>query len=176
MKTEKQIVNVSLPEMVEVLKTVDNGTFINVVTLTDVRMNKTNNPFYGKVKKLSSTNYLTGVNYEKRVRSNMEKEGLNPDTFQVEKPSGKNHVSPCVLVDDKTGTTFYLMVERFDEVQPKVEFLMDGNPIEKQLFQDYMVKVSESKKQEQERKVMVITPKIENIVSFTLNGIKYVKV
>jgi hypothetical protein len=162
-------------QMVDVLKTVDNGTFINVTMLTDVRMNKTNNPFFGRVKKLSSCNYLTGVNYEGRVKTNMEKEGLNPDSFQVEKPSGKSHVSPCVLVDDKTGGTFYLMVERFDEIQPKVEFLMDGDVIGKELFESYMVKVSESKKQEQDRKVMVLTPKVENIVSFTLNGTKYVR-
>jgi hypothetical protein len=36
-----------------------------------------------------------------------------------------------------------------------------------------MTKVYESQKQEQERKVMVITPKIENIKEISLNGTKY---
>jgi hypothetical protein len=62
----------------------------------------------------------------------------------------------------------------FDEVPPKVEYTFEGNPIDKQLFESYLVKVSESKKQPQERKVKVITPKIENIKSFTLEGIKYI--
>ena len=34
----------------------------------------------------------------------------------------------------------------------------------------------ENKKQEQERKVMVITPKVENIISITLNKSKYIQV
>jgi hypothetical protein len=36
-----------------------------------------------------------------------------------------------------------------------------------------MTKVYESQKQEQERKVMVITPKLENIREISLNGVHY---
>lgn len=170
--TTKQVVKVSVPELVEVLKQVEKSTFINVTMVTDVRMNKTGNPYFGQVKKVTNCNYLIGNDYEKRVQSNEEKEGLEGN-FESLKPSGKTHVSKCVLVDDKTGLTYYLMVERFDEISPKVEYKHNGNTIDKMLFENFMVKVSESSRQGQERKVMVITPKIENIREITLNGIHY---
>ena len=65
------------------------------------------------------------------------------------------------------------MLERFDEIKPTNEYIFEGNEIEKQLFEGYMTKVYESQKQEQERKVMVITPKLENIKEISLNGIHY---
>ena len=50
---------------------------------------------------------------------------------------------------------------------------MDGNPIEKELFQQYMTKVYESKKQGQERKVYPITPKLDNILEISIDKMKY---
>jgi len=151
---------------------VEKSTFVNITMETKVRMNKTNNPFFDKVIKRSSCNYLIGNDYEKRVQSNEKKEGLEGD-FESGELRGKKHVSKCVLVDTKTEQTHYLMVERFDEIPPKSEFIFEGNIIEKTLFESYMTKVYESQKQEQEKKVMVITPKIENIKKITLNGEKY---
>ena len=183
MKTENQtIVKLSVNELVNVLKQVEKSTFINVTMDTEPKMNKTNNPFYDKeskkfsVRKVTNCNYLIGNDYETRVESNMEKEGVD-GTFEAFKPSGKTHVSKCVLVDDKTQSVHYLMVERFDEVKPKVEYLKNGEPMNEtdlRLLNDFLVKSSESSRQEQDRKVMVITPKIENIRELSLNGIHYV--
>lgn len=170
---EKSVVKVSVPELVEVLKQVEKSTFVSLTTETEVRMNKTGNPFYGQVKKLSTCNYLMGNDYETRVNSNEQKEGLEGN-FESLKPSGKHHVSKCVLIDDKTESVHYLMVERFDEIQPKVEYKFNGNPIDKMLFQDFLVKTSTSSRQEQERKVMVITPKVESIKEMSLNGVHYI--
>jgi hypothetical protein len=138
-----------------------------------VRMNKTNNPYYNKVVKRSKCNYSLGVNYENRVINNYTKEGIE-STFETEKPSGKTHISKCLLVSDKDNSVHYVMLERFDEIKPTNEFIFEGNEIDKQLFQDYMVKYTESQKQEQDRKVMVITPKIENIKEMSINGTKYI--
>jgi hypothetical protein len=136
-------------------------------------MNKTNNPYYNKVVKRSKCNYSLGVNYENRVINNYTKEGIE-STFETEKPSGKTHISKCLLVSDKDNSVHYVMLERFDEIKPTNEFIFEGNEIDKQLFQDYMVKYTESQKQEQDRKVMVITPKIENIKEMSINGTKYI--
>ena len=172
MATDKKPIRVNISELVEILKTVEKSTFVNLATETEVRMNKTNNPFFGLIKKQATCNYRIGNDYESRVQSNEVKEGLE-GTFQTEKASGKTHVSKCVLVSDKDPNKFYLMVERFDEIQPKNEYFMNGNQIDRMIFQDYLIKVSESKKQDQERKVMVITPMIENIKRISLNGNVY---
>jgi hypothetical protein len=163
-------------EVVNLLSNYEKKSFTNMVTETIVRMNKTGNPYYNGIKKLSSRNYYINSDYLKRVINEGKKEGINPEenTFQVEEMKGKKRVKNSVCVDTKTEETFYLFLELFDEVPPKVEYTFEGNPIDKQLFESYLVKVSESKKQPQERKVKVITPKIENIKSFTLEGIKYI--
>lgn len=171
----KEIKTITKQELITLLSEVTKPTFTNVVMETKVRMNKTNNPYYDKVIKRSKCNYSLGIDYQKRVEKNYEKEGIE-STFESEKPSGKHHIgnSKCLLIDDKTESVHYVMLERFDEINPQNEFIFESNGIDKQLFESYMVKVSESQKQEQERKVMVITPKIENIKEISLEGTKYI--
>jgi hypothetical protein len=170
----KQTSHITHQELITLLSQVEKSTFINLVSQTKVRMNKTNNPYFDKVIKRSKCNYLIGNNYEKRVQINEEKEGIEGN-FQSEELKGKKHISKCVLVDTKTEQTHYLMVERFDEVTPtETEYIYEGNTIEKQLFESFMTKVYESQKQQQERKVMVITPKIENIKEITFGGTHYI--
>ena len=169
MKTQMTI---NQQELITLLSTIEKPTFTNIVMETKVRMNKTNNPYYETVIKRSKCNYSLGVNYENRVINNEVKEGLEGN-FETEKPSGKTHISKCLLIDDKTQSVHYVMLERFDEIKPTNEYICEGNQIEKQLFESFMTKVYESQKQEQERKVMVITPKIENIREISLNGIHY---
>jgi hypothetical protein len=167
---------ISQSEVVNLLGNYEKKSFINVVTDTLVRMNKTGNPYYNLVHKHSSRNYLINSDYLKRVIKEGEKEGISEEenTFEVEDMKGKKRVKNSVCIDTKTEQTYYLFLELFDEVKPQVEYTFEGNPIDKQLFESYLVKVSESKKQPQERKVKVITPKIENIKSFTLEGVKYI--
>lgn len=168
----KNNLNITKQELITLLSTIDKPTFTNIVMETEVRMKKTNNPYYGKVIKRSKCNYSLGINYENRVNNNEKKEGLEGN-FETEKPSGKTHISKCLLVSDKDNSVHYVMLERFNEIKPINEYICEGNQIEKQLFEGYMTQVYESTKQEQERKVMVITPKIENIKEISLNGNHY---
>lgn len=159
-------------ELLTLLSNVEKSTFVNLVTETKLRMNKRNNPYYDKVIKKSKCNFLIGNDYETRVQGNESKEGLTPDFVSMENKVG-NHISKCVLFNEKTQS-HYLMVERFDEIKPKVEYIFEGNQIDKMLFNDYMVKVSESSRQEQERKVMVLSYKLDSIKELSLNGQKYI--
>jgi hypothetical protein len=158
-------------ELLEILMNLEKGTFIHMVTETKVKMNKTGNPYFAEgIVKRNSRNYLTGVDYGKRVTNQYGKEGLNPETFEVEQMKGKEHVSKCVSIDTKTRSKYYLSVEPFDEVQPfKTEYFYQGNTIDKQLFESYRVKVSENKKQETERKVQWLTFDIANIRQISIN-------
>lgn len=164
--------NITQNELLEILNSVEKSTFVNLVTETKVRMNKTGNPFFDKVTKKSKSNFLIGNDYGIRVTNNEKKEGIEGN-FEVEEMKGKKHVSKCVCIDTKTESVYYLMVERFDEIKPQVEYTFEGNSIEKTLFESYMVKVSESKKQVQEKKVSVLTFKISNIKEISINKEKY---
>jgi hypothetical protein len=171
----KETKTITQQELIVLLNQVEKSTMVNLLTETEVGMKKTNNPYYKKVIKRSSCNYLIGNDYGQRVTTNYGKEGIE-NTFEVEGASGKEHISKCVLrsTNPDKPTTYYLMVERFDEIKPKVEYLFEGNTIDKTLFESYMNKVYESQKQECDRKVMVITPKIENIKEMSLNGVRYI--
>lgn len=171
--SNKQTMRVSQTELINILNQVEKSTFVHLVTETKVRMNKTGNPYYEQIIKKSSCNYLIGNDYLKRVITNEIKEGLEGN-FEVEEMKGKKHVSKCVCIDTKTESVHYLLVERFDEIKPKVEYIFEGNPIDKVLFENFMVKVSESKKQPQERKVMVITFKVSNIKECSFGGVHYI--
>jgi len=167
----KEKMSIGKQELISILNEQEKGTFVNLVTETKVRMNKKNNPYFDKVIKRSKCNYLLGMDYEKRVIVNYEKEGLNPN-FQSEECKVGAHISKCVLFNEKLNS-HYVMVERFDEIKPQVEYTFEGNEIDKGLFEDFMVKYTESKKQEQERKVNVLTFKVDNIKEISLNGNHY---
>ena len=171
----KETKKIKRSEVVPFFLSYEKTSFINVVTDTLVRMNKTGNPYYNQVHKLSSRNYLINSDYFKRVIVEGGKEGINPqdNPFEVQEMSGRKRVGNSVCVDTKTESIHYIMLELFEEVKPKVEYTFEGNPIDKVLFENYLVKVSENKSQPQERKVKVITPKVESIVGWSVEGVKY---
>ena len=170
MKNQKQVISEN--DLIVLLNNQTKYQFTNVKMRTIPKMNKTGNPYFEKIEKETEGNFNVGVDYERRVKNNEDKEGL-PTTFESEKPKGKHHISKCVLRSDKDENVHYVMLERFTNLKPKVEFYFEGQTIEKHLFESFIPPISESKKQVQQKKVEVMTPKISNIMEITLNGTRY---
>jgi hypothetical protein len=167
-----QTLNISKQELITLLMSVEKSTFVNIVSETIVRMNKTNNPFFNGVKKLSSSNYLIGNEYEVRVQNNEGKEG-HEKTFESEENKNGVHISKCVLFNEKLNT-HYLQYEYFENSKPKTTYVFEGNEIEKVLFESYLVKKSETSRQQQDKKVRFQSFKIDSIKEISLNGTKYI--
>ena len=163
--TEKIRMNVTTSELLSVLMTQEKGTFSHLVTKTKVRMNKTGNPFHDLVTKVTRMNVLLGVNYDTRVINNTE----NPD-FVPEKNNVGDKVTKCVRFNEKYNR-FYLDYEWFNQVKPQSEFVFNGDPIEKVMFESYMVKSSPNKYGVNFQSVTV-----DNIVECHMNGIEYIVV
>jgi hypothetical protein len=170
--TTPSIVDILIVDLIILLNKVTKSTFVHLLTETSPRMNKTGNPYYGRVTKVSSCNYLIGNEYESRVIINNEKEGINPSYFVVDPNKVGDHVSKVVLFNEKLNR-YYLQVERFDETKPKVQYLCDGEPIDIETLRPFLVTPKKSDKQEQERYVSFISFNLENIKEITLNGTKY---
>lgn len=172
MKTVKEVTTSQLIE--EMLK-FDGSQFVNIVTETEPRMRKTNNPYLGRVKKQTRQNYLLGSKYEQRVQNNEKKEGLDVQ-FKTESSRVGRHLSKVVLYNDKTNT-HYLQLEPFTEIVPsEVTFFLDGNEvneIDMILLQDFIQNSTESQKQVQDKKVFVKCPKFENILEMTMSDTIY---
>ena len=158
-------------ELIQILKLINKSTFINLVTVTEVRMNKTGNPYHNQIVKLTRCNYLIGNDYEKRVNTNDLKEG-GEGYFETKESSVGVHVSKCVLFNEGLNR-FYLEYEKFDEVKPNVEYEFQGNSILKVLFENYMVKKSSTTRQPQERVVKFQAFKMSSIKEISIEKEKY---
>lgn len=163
---------ISEVEMIEIFKSVESSTFVNILSKTKVRMNKTNNPYFDKVTKVSKCNYLIGNEYETRVQTNESKEG-HEKTFESEENKNGKHVSKCVLFNEKLNK-YYLQYEFFKENKPTTEYIFENDNIGKELFESYLVKKSDSSRQQQERKVLFQSFSMSSINEFTLGGTHYV--
>ena len=177
----KEVKRISKDELIVLLMSIEKPTFINLVTETNVRLNKEKtkegnkeiNPYYNQVIKRKNGNFLIGTDYEQRVNNNLEKEHYER-TFEVSENKVGQHISKCVLYNENKNK-HYLLHERFDEVKPKTEYLFENNSIEKVLFSKWE---SESngyfESQPQQNKVKVQSVTIDNIKEISLEGTKYI--
>lgn len=197
MKTKVRVdKNVTRQELINVLCEVEKGQPVYIIMETEPKMNKTNNFYFGEVKKVTEGRFWVGTEYERRVKNNMVKQGLNPDDFQVSKNNVGEHFSKCVLFNQNRNE-YYLQLEYFKETPPSVLFDLKEKSVEEMLRYDFLtkkqkkeesdklqkeiseflVKPSVSKKQTElgiEKPVVWISPKISNIKQITYNRVRYI--
>lgn len=108
---------------------ISKGTFgIVLFTSTIPTMRKTNNPYFGRVIKLSyRTNVALGWGYEQTINGRLENNGLEGD-FIAEKPKGKTWVEyPFILASDKDSNINYLRTYTRRNTTTKSVYVLDGN-------------------------------------------------
>ena len=174
---------VTVNEMMEIIKNLEvekPNTFVGIKMRTLFRddlkksEDKEINPYYKQVFKVSTRSYRLVTDYEKRVKTNLKKEGKNPDDFKVESPKGKRHISKSLLIDTQTESKVYVMVEWFPENHSTTSYEFQGNPIDKVLFEKWISKSeSSNQKQNLDREVKPITPELNNILEFSVDGKVY---
>jgi hypothetical protein len=171
MKTQ---LTITQQELLTLLMNVEKPTFTSIVSETKPSMNKTNNPYYDKVIKKSKGNYFIGGSYEDMVNTRMVKEGLQPTFESMECSVGeKVEGSKCLQFNEKLNR-YYLQYFIFPTSNIKSEFIFENDSIDKVLFQDFLVKKSESSRQPQENKHKPQSFKLESIKEITLSGVKYI--
>jgi hypothetical protein len=114
--------------VVEFCNNVSRGTFgISMITLTEPKMRKTNNPYFGRVHKASyMTNVALGYDYENVINAKLERKGLAND-FVAEKPKGKTWDNyPFILQSDKDNSIKYLRCTIRPNTISKSVYLLDG--------------------------------------------------
>lgn len=158
-------------ELIALLIGIVNPTFINMMTVTKVRMRKTGNPYHDQVFKAKIGNYLIGTEYEKRVNNNLDREGKNTD-FQASENKVGEHVSKVLLFNDKTQK-YYLQHERFDNSAIETRYLYKGNIIEKKVFESFISESNNYENQGLDKTVKVMSVTVDNIKQITVNGQTY---
>ena len=146
-------------QMRHLLENVNNPDMISFTSLTPVKMNQyldywvtdengkkrknpnpTPNPYYemGILNLSKKYKIVTGFDYENSVNGRREKEGKERDFegqdnwFEV--------ISKGLVTDKKTHSKFYLRYQHLKDSVISTEYQFNGDPIEKGLFQDFLVK------------------------------------
>ena len=157
---EKVTQKIDQQSLINILKDIDKGTFVSIETLTNVRMKKTGNPYFDKLKKYSRKNVRPIPDYEKRMKKTNEE-------FVVAENKVGEHVSPCVLYNEKYGK-YYFSYETFDNSHIETKYIDEnGNPIEKEVFQPFLPTYNN------DRDVKIFSVGVENIKGISYKGVKY---
>ena len=140
-------------ELKQFIESLGNGQYFSLITLTEPKMNKRNNPYYGRVTKKSViTGVRTGVSYSNCVDASLGRNNID-DHITTEKPFGKSWVVVNkILVSDKDSNQFYLRTswDKSTKVQSSALYLDGQEVTDTDILADiksFIPKPSESKKQ-----------------------------
>jgi len=159
-----EVIGLTTSELTEILKSVKKGTFAFFEIHTIPSMNKTGNPYFNQITKITKGNILIGGNYQTRVSNNTENPNFVPEKCNV----GEKVEDSCVQYNEKLNR-YYLQYEWFDQVIPKATYEFEGNSIEKQIFSDFMRVYTPNK-----YGVNIQSVKMENIKELHINKIHYI--
>ena len=162
---DHSVVGLSTDELTEILKGVERGTFGHFEIHTIPSMNKTDNPYFNQVTKVTKGNVYIGGDYSTRV----ENKDNGVENYVPKKCTVGEKVEDSPIQYNEKLDRYYLQYEWFEEVLPKSEFFFEGNSIEKQIFQDFMRKYTPNP-----YKVNVQSVKMSNIKRIHLNHVHYV--
>ena len=123
---------------------------VGLTTLKKVKMNKyldfkqsgkqNPNPYYDRVmieQKLS--NIQTGFDYDSQLERKYKNEGITPIENEDKKESPYQLVSKCLVMLKSDNTKFYFRYQDHNSSYLDTQYLIEGNSIEKLLFQQYMI-------------------------------------
>ena len=116
--------------ILETLETIDGGrsTFATLVLETTPKMRKTNNPFYGRVKKVQVVNVRLNTNYENAVNNQRQREGEQRNFTAAgnwhEKLADKDN--GCISCKKSDHSALYL--NYIEEKKLQTVYLLDGLP------------------------------------------------
>lgn len=173
---------VTLAQLRDVILGLTHAMPIGIVTTTDPKMLKTNNPFYGRVVKLNEANVFVGSNYEAAVNRQREREGKEAD-FQA---GQRGFAAVPVIVDGKRTPLLsytrkdgvrceYLEVHFRGHLKTVSKFILDGTrEIARSVIAEFLPAPRPSNTQQLETEITVRTFAIENIVELRANGVDYV--
>jgi hypothetical protein len=188
-------VNVTVAQLVEVLREINFPTMVGMTTLTDVEMTKYDkywntdaatgkktknpnavaNPYYGQVKCLAKKfRIITGFDYVNAVGTRRENEGLEREFKQGE--AWFEQISKGLVQHKNGADKFYFRYQYLEDSTISSEYFFNNEPIEKEKFDAYRTAPSDYANQGLEKTLNFQVVALENIKEITLNGIHYIVV
>jgi hypothetical protein len=149
---------------------VKGNTFVTISTDTEPAMRKTNNPYYGLVRKLTTLNGMIGFDYPANVNKLAASEGKEERNA---KPRSWGEVSPCKRFIFHKGAVYLRF--RSEKCLEAPVYLMDGQEIAKALLDPFLtVKTKSSTQADLDGEIVVRDFSLASIKTITFRGVKYV--
>ena len=165
-------------QFADTVTAIKGATFMSLRLRTEPKMRKTNNPYFGRVEKVSQTNVTVGAIYQNSVNRQSEREGNEKagDFEAMSLPWGQWLV-PNKLITHKGK--LYLRAQVNAHMVPDVTYEIDGKEAtseqlaELETFIQTRKPSARQKEQGNEKEVKPFTVAIENIEEVTESGATY---
>jgi hypothetical protein len=178
------VVEVSKTELMNVLMNIKGSTPATITAVTDVKMNKgrgeNTNPYLDRLFKKQVSNVFINFSYTNAVNKRLVKEGKEATFEAKERAWGDRVMNPDTGKQTPLIThngAFYLEAGFITKNSPKVEYQLDGEPVEDTaLFENWLPKTNTSSRQglSDENEVVLRTFKLDSVREVKVNGTTYV--
>lgn len=173
-----------MKELNEFLNQLNKGAFTSVVMVNEPKMNKRNNPYYGRVKCMTTySNCRLGCSYQNSVDASLGRLNIESN-FEAEKPYGMHFINPFILQSDKDSNQFYLRIQMYADTKTDKKYYLDDTELTDTdiltEIKSFMPKPSVSIKQleaglEPDKQVIVRSIKLDNVLSIKQGDKIYTK-
>ena len=151
-------------------------TFASVDSITNPRMNKTGNPYIGRVVKFQTFQVCFGDDYEAGVQRKADKEGLDV-VFKAQPLKWGTHYNGSAFVIEHKGE-FYLQCRVLKSNEVEYRWAESGNPLTEAEVVDlksFIPPKKEGERQPAEDKVIYRTVKVGNITEIRMWGVRFMR-
>lgn len=152
----------------------NNGTTpISFESVTEPRMNKTNNPFYGRVLKVSFVGGLIGYNYENSVNNQLDREDKETNFKSQSRTWGVRDEEHSFLVHHKGESYLSVKVQQTNK-KPIYLDKVSGKVIPTESLLPYLPKSKKPNTQRDlDKEVIVRDYKVSNLRKLTIGGERF---
>lgn len=156
--------SITLPRLTTKLLESRGNKFVTLKTRTPVQMNKTDNPFHGRVEKISDINGMIGFKFQNSVNAQLARDGEDADFVAGPRKWGERREG-TPLVEHKGA--FYLEVKVEHAGQPT--YLLDSEPITPEQFAELEDFLPPPKNET----VVLRDYKLDRIIQLNMDGHQY---
>ncbi len=172
----KEPIYITRKELEKKLMAITGATPATIVAETEPKMNKTGNPYFGQVTKLTTANVFINFNYENSVNRARAKEG-NEEKFEAHARKWGERVPGTPLVMHKGS--FYLEVRFLSEDKTKSAYFHNGQIIGKSILEAWMpsknnVAVAETQGLSEDAVIIMRDYKLDTIREIRFGGEIYI--
>lgn len=154
------------------------ATFVSVITRSEPRMRKRDNPYFGLIEKLQKLGGIANFIYGNSVNNQREREGhTEPFTPQPrrwgERVFDDGRLTPLVR-HVKDGEERYYLELKLERVLAKKYVDIHGAEVPEEVLMPWLYTSKQAATQETEKAVVLLDINLKNIRAIVMNGEEYV--